>query len=231
MWRTGSILLVAALFSDNIWAQKITHFASAKAASVKVNHDVTGDFYCHCPIRWQGKKGIPDLQRCGYKVRKDARRAQRIEWEHIMPAWQFGHLRQCWQDGGRKACRHDPVFRKIESDMHNLQPVIGEVNADRANFMYMQWPGTTRQYGRCPFKVDFENRRAQPPESARGSIARTYFYMRDRYHLPLSRQQTQLFSAWSQHYPVSRWECTRDARIARIQGNHNPYVQQACSGR
>ncbi|EGH19336.1 endonuclease I, partial [Pseudomonas savastanoi pv. glycinea str. race 4] len=36
---------------------------------------------------------------CGYVPRKSAKRASRIEWEHIVPAWQIGHLRQCWQNG------------------------------------------------------------------------------------------------------------------------------------
>ncbi|MCU8496660.1 endonuclease, partial [Vibrio vulnificus] len=27
------------------------------------------------------------------------------------------------------------------------------------------------------------------------------------------------------------WECTRDDRIAKIQGNHNPFVQQSCTVR
>ncbi len=69
---------------------------------------------------------------------------------------------------------------------------------------------------------------AEPPARARGSIARTYFYMRDRYQLTLSRQQTQLFNAWDKLYPVTAWECLRDERIAKVQGNHNPYVQRAC---
>ncbi|HCI4509460.1 TPA: endonuclease, partial [Klebsiella pneumoniae] len=51
---------------------------------------------------------------------------------------------------------------------------------------------------------------------------------RDRYQLNLSRQQTQLFTAWNKQYPVTAWECERDERIAKVQGNHNPYVQQAC---
>ncbi|VDZ67871.1 Extracellular deoxyribonuclease Dns (plasmid) [Klebsiella aerogenes] len=74
-------------------------FSQAKAAGVKVNADVPGDFYCGCKIDWQGKKGVIDLESCGYKVRKNENRASRVEWEHVVPAWQFGHQRQCWQDG------------------------------------------------------------------------------------------------------------------------------------
>ena len=209
-------------------AEGINSFSQAKAAGVKVNADVPGDFYCGCKINWQGKKGVIDLESCGYKVRKNENRASRVEWEHVVPAWLFGHQLQCWQDGGRKNCAKDPVYRKMESDMHNLQPAVGEVNGDRANFMYSQWNGGEGQYGQGAMKVDFKDKVAEPPARARGAIARTYFYMRDRYQLNLSRQQTQLFTAWDKLYPVTTWECERDARIAKVQGNHNPYVLQAC---
>ena len=88
----------------------------------------------------------------------------------------------------------------MESDMHNLQPAVGEVNGDRGNFMYSQWNGGEGQYGQCTMKVDFKDKIAEPPARARGAIARTYFYMRDRYQLNLSRQQTQLFTAWNKQY-------------------------------
>ncbi|MTD37242.1 deoxyribonuclease I [Erwinia sp. CPCC 100877] len=206
----------------------ITGFSKAKAASVKLNADAPGTFYCGCKISWKGKKGIPDLASCGYRVRKNQNRASRIEWEHVMPAWEFGHQRHCWQNGGRKNCNKDPLYRKMEIDLHNLQPVIGEVNGDRNNFRYSQWSGGEGQYGRCPMKVDFKGKRAEPPVQARGAIARIYFYMRDTYHMRLSRQQTRLFEAWNRLYPVTAWECKRDARVARIQGNHNPWVLKAC---
>ncbi|WP_411020426.1 endonuclease, partial [Salmonella sp. ZJLS19Sal_0228] len=80
-----------------------------------------------CDIQWQGKKGTPDLKGCGYQVRKQEKRASRIEWEHVVPAWQFGHQLQCWQQGGRKQCsRHDTAFKRMEADLHNLTPAIGE---------------------------------------------------------------------------------------------------------
>ena len=204
------------------------NFQQAKTFAAAINADAPGSFYCGCKIQWQGKKGIPDLNSCGYQVRKNANRAARIEWEHVMPAWEFGHQRQCWQDGGRKNCSKDPDYRRIETDLHNLQPAVGEVNGDRGNFAYSQWNGSEQQYGQCEMKIGFKLKQAEPPARARGAIARTYFYMRDQYHLRISRQQTQLFTAWNKLYPVTIWECERDQRIAKVQGNHNPYVQQAC---
>jgi len=94
--------------------------------------------------------------------------------------------------------------------------------------MYSQGHGGEGQYGQCAMKVEFKAKVAEQPARARGANGRTYFYMRDRYQLNLSRQQTQLFTAWDKLYPVTTWECERDARIAKVQGNHNPYVLQAC---
>lgn len=225
---TMTAAISAVLLSCSAHSAGINSFSQAKNAGAKVHVDAPGDFYCGCHIRWQGKKGQIDLASCGYQPRKNAQRASRVEWEHVMPAWQFGHLRQCWQHGGRKNCAKDPVYRQMESDMHNLQPVVGEVNGDRGNFPFGQWYGSADQYGQCAMKIDFKAKRAEPPPRARGAIARTFLYMRDRYSLRLSHQQTQLFTAWNARHPVTRWECTREARIARLQGNHNPYVQQAC---
>jgi deoxyribonuclease-1 len=226
-----TLLLTGALLPLTGVSKEINNFSQAKAEAAKIHQDAPGDFYCGCKITWQGKKGIPDLTSCGYQVRKSALRANRIEWEHVVPAWQFGHQRQCWQAGGRKNCVKDPVYRQMETDLHNLEPSVGEVNGDRGNFMYNQWRGGEGQYGRCEMKVDFKDKSAEPPARARGAIARTYFYMRDRYQLRLSSQQTQLFDVWNRLYPVTDWECTRDNRIAAVQGNHNPYVQQACQQR
>jgi len=233
MSRKTLLLLTLLVAPLSAYSLSFTHyhqnnFRQAKAYAAQINADAHADFYCGCKISWHGKKGVPDLSSCGYSVRKNANRAERIEWEHVMPAWEFGHQRQCWQNGGRKSCSKDADYRRIESDLHNLQPAIGEVNGDRNNFQYSQWNGGEQQYGQCSMKIDFKQKLAQPPERARGAIARTYFYMRDQYHLRLSRQQTQLFTAWDKQYPVTSWECERDNRIAKVQGNHNSYVQQAC---
>lgn len=59
-------------------------FSHAKNEAVKIYRDHPVSFYCGCEIRWQGKKGIPDLESCGYQVRKNENRASRIEWEHVV---------------------------------------------------------------------------------------------------------------------------------------------------
>lgn len=79
-----AVAFLTTAFSGHALAEGIHSFSQAKAAGVKVNADVPGDFYCGCKINWQGKKGVVDLQSCGYKVRKNENRASRIEWEHVV---------------------------------------------------------------------------------------------------------------------------------------------------
>lgn len=209
-------------------------FYSAKKALDREIYTGTDrvSFYCGCdyspapnPAKPNKTRLTPQADSCGLKPRKNTNRSGRIEWEHVVPAWEFGHQLQCWQEGGRKNCRKDSKFRRMESDMHNLVPAVGELNGDRSNYRFGMIAGESRVYGQCDFEVDFKQRVTEPPESVRGDIARTYFYMVDLYGLRLSRKQRQLFEAWSRMDPVDDAERKRAARIERIQGNRNPHVQ------
>lgn len=208
-------------------AEHPSSFSKAKKLLTGVYEKQQSSFYCGCDYALKEKKLVPDLKSCGYKPRKNANRAGRIEWEHVMPAWAFGHQMQCWQQGGRKACGKIPQFKKMESDMHNLVPAIGEVNGDRSNYSFSQLAGEPRVYGACDMEVDFKARKVEPTDAVRGDIARTYFYMRDRYGLNLSKQQTQLLNAWNKLDPVDAWEIERNRSIKEIQGNGNHYVENA----
>ncbi|MFL1526233.1 endonuclease [Pseudomonas sp. O230] len=185
-----------------------------------------GELYCGCKWTWVGKSGGRiDPESCGYQTRKQQSRAERTEWEHIVPAWTFGHQRQCWQNGGREHCENDdPVFAAMEADLFNLYPSVGEVNGDRSNFNYGMASGVAPQYGQCKTKVDFNQRAAEPRDEVKGLVARTTFYMFDRYSLSMSRQQQQLLMAWDKQHPVTAWEKERDRRITAIMGHSNPFV-------
>ena len=160
-----------------------------------------------------------------HQVRKNGPRANRIEWEHVMPAHHFGHQRQCWQNGGRKNCvKTDSVFRMMEADLYNLVPAIGEVNGDRSNYRFGVLPAAPAQHGACPVKVDFKQRVFEPPMQVRGDIARTYFYMADKYNLTLSRAQQQLFMAWHKQDPVSAAEQQLNQRTRQHMGHDNPFI-------
>lgn len=189
-------------------------------------HSAQGDLYCGCQWEWVGKSGGRiDARSCGLQARKQETRAERTEWEHIVPAWTFGHQRQCWQNGGREHCvSDDPVFQAMEADLFNLYPAVGEVNGDRSNFNYGMASGVAPQYGQCKTRVDFEQRAAEPRDEVKGLVARTTFYMFDRYKLNMSSQQQRLLMAWDKQFPVTPWETERNKRIAAIMGHPNPFV-------
>jgi len=189
-------------------------------------HSAQGDLYCGCQWEWVGKSGGRiDARSCGLQARKQETRAERTEWEHIVPAWTFGHQRQCWQNGGREHCvSDDPVFQAMEADLFNLYPAVGEVNGDRSNFNYGMASGVAPQYGQCKTRVDFEQRAAEPRDEVKGLVARTTFYMFDRYKLNMSSQQQRLLMAWDKQFPVTPWEIERNKRIAAIMGHPNPFV-------
>jgi len=212
------------LITLTAWAAPLS-FPEAKKELAKLYKDQhQTSFYCGCDFQYQGKKLIPDLNSCGYQVRKQAKRASRIEWEHIMPAWAFGHQRQCWQKGGRKACKQDPEFRIMEGDMHNLVPAIGEVNGDRSNYRFSEWNGIPTQYGQCAMIVDFKGKQVQPPKESKGAIARAYLYMADRYKIRLSNKEKKLFQVWNTQHPPTRWECKKNELVTKVQGNGNRFV-------
>lgn len=221
----GLVTVFLVCVSQILLAATPTSFSAAKREAAKIYADQLTSFYCGCPINVVGKKLVPDLEACGYSVRKQETRANRIEWEHVVPAWAFGHQRQCWQNGGRKNCtRRDLTFKAMEADLHNLVPAVGEVNSDRSNFGFSQFTKNTGMYGKCEFVVDFKTRQAQPPERSRGAIARTYLYMAQRYNLKLSKKDRQLYEAWHKMYSVTEWERTRNTRIQKVQGWGNPFV-------
>lgn len=224
-----SLLMMVSLWSQAATAEAPDKFAKAKVvAKNEIYFDQTdfGTLYCGCSFEWKGRSGgVIDKASCGYVTRKQEVRASRLEWEHIVPASSIGKARQCWQKGGRKNCNAtDPVFSRMEADLFNLYPSVGEVNADRSDYRFGVVQDSRQRHGQCDFRVDFKGRKAQPREAVRGIIARTYFYMFDRYGLRMSKAQEALFMEWNAQYPVSQGEMERESRTAAVMGHHNEFV-------
>jgi deoxyribonuclease-1 len=118
-------LAIFLTFTSSIFAQSPSSFYKAKKLLYKEiykNHNKT--FYCGCS--YTGK--VVNLESCHYKVRKDTKRAKRVEVEHIVPAYWIAHLtekgRACWNKGkklkgisGRKYCeKNNPEFKQAYND-------------------------------------------------------------------------------------------------------------------
>ena len=216
----------------------IKKFSKSKKLLWKIykGHEVT--IYCGC--KYIEKK--PDFKSCGYIPKKNNKRANRIEWEHVVPAHAFGKSFTEWTKGhpkcikkngksykGRKcSSKYNKLFSLMESDLYNLYPAIGEVNGLRSNYSITELSGEPREFGKCD--VEIRNSKFEPPDRVRGDIARTYLYMDQSYPNRgiISKKNRKLINAWSKLDPVDEWECERSRRIQKIQKNVNKILKNLC---
>lgn len=213
-------------------------FSKAKKRLLnQVYYDHRETFYCGCPFRMD-KKVIFQADKFSPAV-KHRKRADRIEFEHVVPAHAFGQSFKEWREGhpdcvdrkgkpfkGRNCAQKvNMEYRYMQADMYNLVPAIGQINALRSNYSYSMIPGEPRRFGPCDMEI--EDRKAEPRPEIRGDIARIYFYMDDAYpgHGIISKKNRKLFQAWDKEDPVDNWERERCRRIEAIQGNHNKFVE------
>jgi deoxyribonuclease-1 len=194
-------------------------------------------FYCGSTFDEVGRL---DHSRSGFTFRRNEQRANRLEWEHIVPAEAFGQSFVEWRDGhpdcidskgqpykGRRCASKNEQFRLMEADLYNLVPAIGEVNGDRSNYSFAMLSSTKREYGACEMVI--EDQKAQPPRHRFGDIARIYMYMQAAYGRDIiSNKNAKLFESWHKMDPVDQWECERGRRLAKIQGNTNMVLEKAC---
>ncbi|MBQ8707600.1 MAG: endonuclease [Succinivibrionaceae bacterium] len=121
------------------------------ASSSATSDGARQSLYCRCPMEFRKQRPVSaDLKACGYQIREDQERANRIEWEHIVPAYRLGGKMECWKNGGREMCRRNLNFAEMEGDMHNIFPVIGEVNKDRRHYDFEIWMDDARSPVQTP---------------------------------------------------------------------------------
>jgi len=227
---------MAALADGNTTIQSFSK--AKKLLEREVYHDHRETIYCAADFTPTKQVIAPE----GFISKKHVKRSLRVEWEHVVPAENFGRTFTEWREGhpecisskgkpfkGRKcASKMNQQYRYIQADMHNLFPAIGSVNALRSNYSFTVLPAEDADFGSCNMKID--SRKAEPPERSRGRVARTYMYMDQAYQaFSMSRKTRQLMTAWDKQYPVSEWECEREARITKVQGNRNHVTQARCS--
>lgn len=192
--------------------------------------------YCNCNFDPKGKWA--PATGCSFSPRDPADRDIRykVHWEHVVPASRLAEGRSCWDDdpcirgngkryGGRSCCRKtDTLFRAMEADLHNLRPAIGEINRHRQNYSFEEIPGEDRIYGACDMEISSNTKTAEPPESSRGLIARTYLYMDAVYGIGLTYEERKLYENWHRLYRPTSAEVARDIAIRELQGNSNPFI-------
>ena len=141
-----SVLILFSLFSFNTFAANETNQSFSKAkkqleTKVYQNNRIT----LYCGASFDSEKNItPPI---GFHTDKHVKRSKRVEWEHVVPADNFGRTFSEWREGdkqcvsskkkaykGRKcANKVNAEYRYMQADMHNLFPAIGAVNTMRSS--------------------------------------------------------------------------------------------------
>lgn len=154
-------------------------------------------------------------------------RSHTIEWEHVVPAYWFRtadqSIMEAWDNGdpkcvtssgttykGRKcAQKASSLFVKMESDMYNLEPALGSLNAIRSDFNFGIIEGEDRPYGiLIDFEIDRKKDIVEPTDGIRGKIARIFLYMNKKYgvQFPDHNNTMELMKKWDFEYPMTPWE-------------------------
>ena len=231
-------------------AQSPARFATAKALLAGIHEEIghLRTLYCGCPYARKGRSGGDiDREACGLAARKNEKRSDRVEWEHVVPASWFGRHRPCWKAGhalcgtkkgkpvkGRKCCLKpgvDPDFEAAHNDPHNLFPAGGEVNGDRSAHPYGTVAGEPRAYGSCDFELGLGTesgaggrpKLAEPAHGVRGELARAMLYMAERYGGDV-RMSEDALRGWDRADPPEPWEIERARRIEAATGLGNRFV-------
>lgn len=233
---TTTTVLVSLMLPGPVRAQntRIESFSKAKKLAASLYTSRPQTFYCACVFT--GK--AVDFAGCGYQPKGKSANANRLEWEHVVPAENFGRSFVEWREGhatcvdnngrafkGRNCARKvSREFRRMEADLYNLMPESADTNRQRSNYAPGMVSGEARAYGACD--IEIEDRTFEPRPDIRGDIARIYFYMDKAYpgRGIVSRQNRRLFEVWDTQDPLDAWERARARRIEELQGNANPFI-------
>jgi deoxyribonuclease I len=214
-------------------AEPPSNFSAAKkiASSIFKAHRQT--LYCGCVYTSKNKV---DLSSCNMQGAQAISRAHRVEWEHMMPAEHFGRTHLCWREKicmnnktgrpfkGRRCCESvDNDFKKKESELYNLWPSVGAINQARSNYSFSILVNKRGFYG-CEIEVDSFSRSVEPPDRAKGIVARANLFMAKHYGIELSSEEFDLFTEWNKQFPPTEWEQKWAEEVARIEGYANEYI-------
>ncbi len=143
-----------------------------------------------------------------------------INCEHTWPQSKFSHS-------------FDKERQK--SDLHHLYPTDSKANSTRGNHEFANVDGeklpggcaSSRIGSNIRYDEKADSSYFEPPEHHKGNVARALFYFAVRYDMPISATQEQFLRRWHVQDPADAEERERNDYIQSVQGNRNPFIDNA----
>lgn len=144
MYKRIMVFLLAALVmasgaqaAGNEWNDSFSKAKKTLERQVYYDHRIT--LYCGAAFDEKKNVTLPE----GFTAAKHEKRAGKVEWEHVVPAENFGQAFAEWREGdaqcvdnrgkafkGRKCAeKASREYRLMQADLYNLYPAVGAVNA------------------------------------------------------------------------------------------------------
>lgn len=131
------------------------------------------------------------------------------------------------------------------TDIHHLRPTDASINSERSNLEFDNGGSPTSESPAAGNKKDGDS--FEPRDAVKGDVARMMFYMATRYEgkdtSDVSNPDLELVSTvsgngtalgnvcrlleWNTADPIDDFEFERNSKIQKIQGNRNPFVDNA----
>lgn len=144
----------------------------------------------------------------------------RVSIEHI---YDERRLAQHFGCRTSRLCQSNQQFVDVSRDRHSLFPVTRRAELDRRRTLFGDLPANTATDTQCGYKQAFQV--FEPPQSAKGDVARAMLYLYDRYDIPLLGT-LEMYQRWHRDDPVDDEERRRNNVIEQVQGNRNPFIDE-----
>tara|TARA_B100001971_G_C18268036_1_gene596426 strand:+ start:5438 stop:6157 length:720 start_codon:yes stop_codon:yes gene_type:complete len=145
-----------------------------------------------------------------------------------MPSHQDVNIEHTWPQSRFNTSR-SKSFQK--ADLHHLYPTQSRANSTRGNVIFQELNAQNAEpVNGCDLSLSgYANgtRGFEPPEDHKGNVARALFYFSLRYDLRISYTEEVILRAWNNSDPVDDDERRRNDIIEQIQGNRNPFIDDA----
>lgn len=146
-----------------------------------------------------------------------------------MPNANFLNIEHTWPQSRmtRKGKKPNKIQR---ADLHNLFPTDSNANSTRGSYHFSNLPDgnfvrSNCQSSKVGVSSESSSRSFEPPEHHKGNVARALFYFAVRYGKKIPAHEEMFLRQWHLLDPVDEEELARNQRIAKIQGNLNPFIE------